>query len=321
MVAIGTETDGSIISPSSFCGIVGLKPTVGLLSRSGIIPISKTQDTAGPMARTVRDAAILLGALTGIDEDDKVTLESNGKAYTDYTQFLDAASLEGKRIGIEVTFKNGHEGVLTLYNQAVELLKKKGAIIVEVELMKEIRKAGGEYTVLKYEFKDGINKYLSRANAGIKSLADLIAFNRQNAERLMPYFKQETLESCEEKGGLDSKEYTEALEKSLSSRKIINELMKKESLDVICGISHGPACCIDLINGDYGTGFYFCEPAAMAGYPHITVPMGTLHELPVGLSFMAGAYEEPKLLKIAYAYEQASEKRMAPKFIKTSIPS
>jgi amidase len=320
-VAIGTETDGSIISPSSFCGIVGIKPTVGLLSRSGIIPISKTQDTAGPMTRTLRDAAILLGALTGVDAEDKVTGESSEKAQKDYTRFLDINGLERKRIGIEKSFMKGHEGVVALYYQAIELLKNKGAIIVEVELMNLIRKTGGEYTVLKYEFKDGINKYLSQANAQIKSLSDLISFNKQNAEKLMPYFRQETLESCEEKGGLDSKEYTNALKKSLSSRKIINDLMEKNRLNAICGISQGPACCIDVINGDYDTGFYFCPPAAMAGFPHISVPMGTVHNLPVGLSFMAGAYSEPELLKIAYAYEQASKKRILPKFIKTSIPS
>ena len=321
-VAIGTETDGSIISPSSFCGIVGIKPTVGLISRTGIIPISKTQDTAGPMTRTVKDAAILLGALTGVDPEDKITSESNGKAHKDYTRFLDVNGLEGTRIGIEKKFLKGHEGVTALYNQAIELLKNKGAVIIEIELMKSINKLwSAEYTVLKYEFKDGLNKYLSAANAGVKSLSELILFNKRNENRLMPYFKQETLESCDAKAGLDSKEYTDALKKSLSSRKMIDELMKNNSLNAICGVSHGPACCIDVINGDYDTGFYFCQPAAMAGYPHISVPMGTVHELPVGLSFMAGAYSEPELFKIAFAYEQASKKRQPPKFIKTSIPS
>ncbi|MEP7318820.1 MAG: amidase [Panacibacter sp.] len=317
VVAIGTETDGSVIAPSSFCGIVGIKPTVGLLSRSGIIPISKTQDTAGPMARTVKDAAILLGALTGIDTDDAVTNESNGKAEKDYTKFLDAAGLKGKRIGIEKKFLEGHEGVVALYKNAIELLKQQGAIIVEVELLKATSEAGsGEFAVLQYEFKDGINKYLSTANAKVKTLADVIAFNKQNEAKAMPYFKQETLESSETKKGLDSEEYIDALKKSTSSRKVIDDMIKQHQLNAICGTSIGPANCIDLVNGDYDTGFYFCPPAAMAGYPHITVPMGAIHELPVGFSFIAGAYKEAELIAMAYAFEQASKKRTAPKFIK-----
>jgi amidase len=316
-VAIGTETDGSVIAPSSFCGIVGIKPTVGLLSRSGIIPISKTQDTAGPMARTVRDATILLAALAGIDETDPVTKQSQGKAQKDYTRYLDANSLQGKRIGIEKRFLSGHEGVVGLYKAAIELLKSQGAVIIEVELLKATKDASsGEFAVLQYEFKDGLNKYLANAHVKVKSLADVIAFNKQNEATAMPWFKQETLESSEEKTGLDTPAYTDALKKTLSSRQIIDELMTSNKLDAICGTSIGLAGLTDLINGDYGTGFYFCPPAAMAGYPHITVPMGKVHELPVGLSFIAGAYKEPELLGIAYAYEQASKKREAPKFIK-----
>ena len=314
-VAIGTETDGSVIAPSSFCGIVGIKPTVGLLSRSGIIPISKTQDTAGPMARTVRDAAILLSALTGIDPDDAVTSESQDKVQKDYTQFLDINGLQGKRIGIEKSFLKGHEGVVNLYQQAIKVLENKGAAVVEVDLLKSIHEIGSaEFTVLQYEFKDGLNRYLSNANARVKSLADVIAFNKQNEKKVMPYFKQETLESSEAKQGLDSKEYVDALKKTLGSKKIIDDLMAQNQLDAIAGTSIGLACCIDLINGDYDTGFYFCPPAAMAGYPHITVPMGAVFDLPVGLSFIAGAYKEPDLLKIAYAYEQETKKRKAPLF-------
>jgi amidase len=321
-VAIGTETDGSVIAPSSFCGIVGIKPTVGLLSRSGIIPVSGTQDTAGPMARTVRDAAILLGALTGIDEADETTLKSRGKAVNDYTRYLDANGLAGKRIGIEKSFLTGHEGVVGLYRAAIDVLKTQGAELVEVELLKLTKDLGdAENTVLSYEFKDGVNKYLSTANARMKTLADVIAFNRQNEATAMPFFKQEILEACEKKGGLDSKEYREALEKSLSSRKIIDQLMTEQKLDAIAGTSIGLPCCIDLVNGDYDTGFYFCPPAAMAGYPHISVPMGKVHELPIGLSFIAGAYKEPELLAIAYAYEQATRKREKPKFIPTMIPN
>jgi len=319
-VAIGTETDGSVIAPSSFCGIVGIKPTVGLLSRSGIIPISKTQDTAGPMARTVKDAAILLGMLTGVDSDDPVTNESNGKAQKDYTQFLDANGLKGKKIGVEKSFMEGHEGVVGLYKQAIDILKNQGATIVEVELLKATKDAGsGEFTVLQYEFKDGVNKYLSAANAKVKTLADVIAFNKQNEAKAMPYFKQETLESCNAKGDLNNKEYLDALKKSTSTRKIIDDIMDKNKLDAIAGTSIGLPCCIDLINGDYDTGFYFCPPAARAGYPHITVPMGTVHDLPVGLSFIAGAYREDEIIKLGYAFEQATKKRTRPKFIKTSV--
>ena len=318
VVAIGTETDGSVIAPASYNGAVGIKPTVGLLSRSGIIPISKTQDTAGPMTRTVKDAAILLGLLAGIDEADNITNESRDKAKKDYTQFLDVNGLQGKRIGVEKSFLSGHEGVVSVYKQAIELLKSKGAKIVEVELLKKTRELGdAEFEVMKYEFKDGLNRYLATANAGVKSLTDVIAFNKSNEAETMPFFKQETLESSEAKGGLDSKEYLDALKSSLGSRKIIDDMMRENKLDAIVGTSIGPANCIDLVNGDYWTGFYFCPPAAMAGYPHITVPMGTVHELPVGLSFIAGAYKEDLLLTIAYAYEQASKKRMAPRFLKT----
>ena len=315
-VAIGTETDGSVIAPSSFCGIVGMKPTVGLLSRSGIIPISKTQDTAGPMARTVRDAAILLGALTGIDSEDPVTLNSKGKVPADYTTFLDAGGLKGKRIGIEKSFLKGHEGVVWLFQDAMEVLKKLGATLVEVELIKDTSKLGdAELTVMKYEFKDGVNRYLAHSNAKVKSLADVIAFNNAHEAEAMPFFKQELLVSSNEKGGLDSKEYTEALSKTLGSRKLIDDLMKSQKLDAICGTSIGLPDCIDLVNGDYDTGFYFCPPAAMAGYPHITVPMGAVHDLPIGLSFISTAYDEGNLLKFAYAYEQESRKRTPPKFI------
>jgi amidase len=321
VVAIGTETDGSVIAPSSFCGIVGIKPTVGLLSRSGIIPISKTQDTAGPMARTVKDAAILLSALTGFDDKDSVTQESNGKSQKDYTQFLNASGLNRKRIGIEKSFLQGHEGVVGLYKQAIEILKKQGAEIIEVELIKATKPFGdAELLVLQYEFKDGVNKYLSSANAKVKSLADVISFNKQNEAKAMPYFKQEILEQCQAKAGLDSKEYIDALAKSLGTRKIIDDLFVQNRLDAISGTSIGLPCCIDLVNGDYDTGFYFCPAAAMAGYPHITVPMGKVHELPVGFSFIARAYEEPALLTIAYAFEQAFKKREMPKFIKTLNP-
>jgi amidase len=320
-VAVGTETDGSIIAPSSHCGLVGLKPTVGLVSRSGIIPISHTQDTAGPMTRTVTDAAILLGALIGVDPEDAVTLESRGKSVADYTQFLKAEGLSGKRIGIEKSFLKGHEGVVGLYKEAIELLKKQGATVVEVELMKELQGMGGaEFTVLQYEFKDGVNRYLSTANARVKTLADVIAFNQKNVAKAMPFFRQETLESSEAKGDLTSKEYTEALAKTRNWRQRIDRLMATHKLDAIGGTSIGFAGCIDLINGDYDTGFYFCPPAAMAGYPHLTIPMGTVHGLPVGFSLITGAYQEGALLAMGYAYEQASKKRERPAFVGSLVP-
>ena len=317
-VAVGTETDGSIIAPASYNGVVGIKPTVGLLSRSGIIPISKTQDTAGPMTRTVKDAALLLTAMAGIDDGDPVTKESRGKSNSDYTSFLNPNALQGKRIGIEKSFLKGHEGVTAIYKHAIETLRSKGAEIVEVELLKQTNELGdAEYKVLLYEFRDGLNSYLAGANAGIKDLAALIAFNKANESRAMPYFKQETLERSEKMKALDSSEYREALRRSLTSRQIIDKMMEEQKLDAIAGTSIGPANCTDLVNGDYSTGFYFCPPAAMAGYPHITVPMGTLHHLPIGLSFIAGAYKEGELLAIAYSFEQASKKRTAPGFLAT----
>jgi amidase len=320
-VAIGTETDGSIIGPSSFNGIVGMKPTVGLLSRSGIIPISGTQDTAGPMTKTVRDTALLLTALSGTDPEDPETLANSHRTYQDYTQGLDLDGLKGKKIGVEKYTQRNHEGVIALYQEAIEIMKCKGAVIVEVELLKVIREASlPEFTVLMFEFKDGINKYFSRSKTRIKSLAELIEFNKQNEKTAMPYFKQERLESCESKGGLDSAEYREALSKTLTSREIITGLMKDNQLDALCGITSGPACCIDLINGDYGTGYYYGSPAAMSGYPHITVPMGLVFKLPVGLSFISEAYTEQKLLNIAFAFEQATKKRTPPKFIPGTIP-
>ena len=316
-IAIGTETSGSIVSPSSCCGIVGFKPTVGLWSRNGIIPISSTQDTAGPMCRTVTDAAILLSALTGVDPEDSITKTSEGKTYKDYTQFLKPDALKGKRLGIEKSFLNGHEAVVALYKTAIQKLKELGAEIIEIELLKEMRAIGGA-SVLQPEFKAGVNAYLATANAKVKNLTDVIAFNKANEATAMPYFKQETLEASNQSVDLDDQSYKAALAKVNSSKKIITDLMEKNQLDAIVGTTNGIPSLIDLFNGDSGGGFYFAGPAAMAGFPHITVPMGRLYELPLGLSFFAGAYQEPVVLAFGYAYEQATKHRAAPKFIKNS---
>jgi amidase len=315
-IAIGTETDGSIVSPSSVNGLVGIKPTVGLWSRSGIIPISKTQDTAGPMARTVKDAAIVLGALAGIDPQDSDTLTSKGKAAADYTKFLDANGLKGKRLGVEKSALGGNPATTALLNDAIKTLKSKGATIVEIELNKALKDISrGEFTVLLYEFKDGLNRYLSTANSKTKTLADVIAFNKQNEAKAMPFFKQETLELAQSKGDLTTKEYLDALKQtSDGTRKAIDKILTDNKLDAIIGPTNGPAVCIDLVNGDYDNGFSFSGPAAKAGYPHITVPMGKVHELPVGLSFFSTAYKEADIITLAYAYEQASKKRAAPVF-------
>jgi amidase len=320
-IAIGTETDGSIVSPSSNNGIVGFKPTVGLWSRHGIIPISATQDTAGPMARTVKDAAILLGALAGVDENDPVTKQSIGHVEKDYSKWCKADGLKGKKIGIEKSHLKGHEAVVALYRQATTIMQQQGAEIVEVDLLAAIKELGAtEFTVLQYEFKDGLNKYLSGVE-GMRSLSEVIAFNIKNEARAMPYFKQETLESSQAKGGLDSKEYLDALASSTSARRVIDELMTKHQLHGIVGVTSGPACCTDLVLGGYGSGFSFAGPAARAGYPHITVPMGMVLGLPVGLSFVSGAYKEGELLALAYSYEQASRQRAAPAFKVTLLPA
>jgi amidase len=315
-VAIGTETDGSIVSPSSVNGLVGIKPTVGLWSRTAIIPISKTQDTAGPMARTVRDAAILLGALAGEDLQDTYTAASKGKIAADYTKFLDADGLKGKRIGVEKNGKIVNPQMDPIFKEALDLLTSKGATIVEVELYKQLKGLGNaDFTVLLYEFKDGLNQYLAKANSKVKSLADVIAFNKQNEATAMPFFKQEILEQAQAKGGLDSKEYLDAVAKTTgTTRAAIDKIMSDNKLDAIVAPTNGFAVCIDLVNGDYDNGFSFSGPAAMAGYPHITVPMGYFKELPVGISFVSTPYKEGDIIKLAYAYEQASKKRVPPKF-------
>jgi amidase len=318
-ITIGTETNGSIVCPSSANGVVGIKPTVGLWSRSGIIPISHTQDTAGPMSRTVRDAAILLGALTGMDPRDERTNESAGRAQNDYTKYLDENGLSGKRIGIMSGAFGYHEAVDSIMENVVSVLERKGATVVkDVNPNGEQNIGRAGYDVLLYEFKDGVNKYLStRPDLKVKSVADIIQFNIDNADEEMPYFRQEILEAAQAKGDLNEEEYQEALKVVLEvSRKGIEDALAKDNLDAILGVTGGPAWPIDVINGDhFGTGS--SSPAARSGYPNITVPAGFVNGLPVGISIFAGPFEEPKLLSIAYAFEQATKVRKAPTLPKT----
>jgi len=320
VVAVGTETDGSVVCPASVNGVVGIKPTVGLVSRSGIIPISKTQDTAGPMARTVTDAAILLGVLSGIDDTDSITNESKGKSFSDYTQFLDSNALKGKRIGIEKKPQGNNQFINSLLENAINLLKQKGAIIIEIDYADKINAfSEAEFEVMQYEFKEGLNQYLSTANAKVKYLKEVIDFNKSNEDKAMPYFKQEILESSNLKSGLEEKKYADALNKSHNgSKKILDSVFYENKLDAICGITMGPACSIDLIYGDRW-GYSLTMPAAASGYPHITVPGGKVYDLPVGLSFFGTAYSEPKLIGIAYAFEQASKNRVKPEFKKSFL--
>lgn len=316
-IAIGTETDGSITCPSSVAALVGLKPTVGLWSRSGIIPISHTQDTAGPMGRTVTDVAITLAALTATDTADSASVAAAGKADQDYTKYLDKKALTGKRIGIEKKPQGDNHFLHALQKKCIDLLIAQGATVVEIEYLDKINELGRhEYTVLKYEFKEGVNNYLSRANSKVKTLAEVIAFNKANENKAMPYFKQDTLEACEALGGLDSPEYKTALESSFTgSRKVLDEVMKTNQLDAIAGLTMGPSCATDRWYGDRWGDVSLTSPAAISGYPHITVPAGEVYALPVGFSFFGRAFSEPVLLGLAYAFEQANPARKKPAFV------
>ncbi|QBZ98640.1 amidase [Flavobacterium sangjuense] len=320
VVAIGTETDGSVVCPASSNGTVGIKPTVGLLSRSGIIPISHTQDTAGPLARTVKDATMLLETMIGIDAADSVTKESNGKTTGKYTQYLKADGLKGKRIGIEKK-KYSNPLLNELLEKATNIMKQQGATIVEIEYLDKINANGNsEFEIMKFEFKNGLNNYLSTSNSNMKSLKDVIAFNKKNEAKVMPTFKQETLEMCQEKAGLESREYLNALAKSHTDvKKMIDAVIKENKLDGITGLTMGPACSIDTIYGDRWGDVFLTSPAAMSGYPHISVPCGKVYELPVGLSFFSGAYREGDIISLAYGYEQASKNRIKPEFKKAFL--
>ncbi len=317
LLAIGTETNGSIVCPSHANGIVGIKPTVGLISRSGIIPISFTQDTPGPMATNLRDAAILLGALTGVDSTDEKTLESKGKSYTDYTAFLKEGGLKGKHIGLYKVPLGKNYKEDTLINRAVAFMKSQGAEIIDVEKIYDEEVDNYSFEIMLYEYKDGLNKYFRSlgSDAPIKNVEDLIAFNQSDSIELR-YFDQNYLIMAQEKGDLNSKEYKEALAKMLkaSREEGIDRVMDQYNLDAIIASTGAPAWKTDLINGDcYHLGS--SSPAAMAGYPNITVPMGFVNDLPVGISFFGRAWSEPVLLEIAYAYEKGTRHRKSPEFL------
>ena len=316
---IGTETDGSIVCPSSANGLAGIKPTVGLVSRTGIIPISHSQDTAGPMCRSLRDAAIMLGALTGVDPDDSATADSQGKSYADYTQFLDANGLKGARVGIARKYFGFSEGVDGIMAEAINVMKKQGATIIDPADIDSFGKFDDTETlVLEYELKADIEKYLARLgpSSPMKNLEDLINFNNQNAAREMPYFGQDMFLKAQARGPLTNREYIDALEKNHRLARIegIDAAMDKNKLDALVAPTGGPAWITDLIAGDHFGGGS-SNAAAVAGYPNINITAGFLFGLPIGISFFGRAWSEPKLLAIAYAFEQATQARKAPKFL------
>jgi amidase len=319
---IGTETDGSIVCPSSANGLAGIKPTVGLVSRAGIIPISHSQDGAGPMCRTLRDAAIMLGALTGVDPEDNYTAESPGKSYTDYTQFLDANGLKGARIGVARKYFGFSDGVDGIMAEAIDVMKKQGADMVDPADIETFGKFDDTETlVLDYELKADIEKYLARLGPAsqMKTLQDLIEFNNRNAQKEMPYFGQDMFLKAQEKGPLTTREYIDALEKNHRLARIegIDAVMDKFKLDALIAPTGGPAWITDLVTGDHFGGGS-SNAAAVAGYPNINVTAGYMFGLPVGISFFGRAWSEPVLLKLAYGFEQVTQARRAPTFLPTA---
>jgi len=319
--AVGTETDGSILSPSSVCGIVGVKPTVGLVSRSGIIPIAHSQDSAGPMARTVADAAELLGAMTGVDARDAATAASDGVFHRDYGRFLDPNGLAGARIGVvrAAAFRLGPK-TRPVLEAAIAAMQKAGARVTEVELPNAGRMNDTELEVLLYEFKTDLEVYLaSRPGARVRTLGELIAFNRANAQREMRFFGQELVERAEKKGPLSEQAYTDALSANheLGRSHGIDAAMDAAQLDALVAITNGPAHLTDPVNGDSSAGGS-TSPAAVAGYPSISVPAGDVHGLPIGLSFFGRAFSEPTLIRLAYAFERATLARKPPTY-KTTV--
>lgn len=316
--AIGTETDGSIVSPSSHCGIVGLKPTLGLISRAGIIPIAHSQDTAGPMTRTVADVAVVLGLLAGFDSRDAASEMGAGKTHRDYTQFLNAEGLRGARIGVARKFFGANSRANKVLTAAVETMKQAGAEIIDpADLPTHGKFGAAEHEVMLYEFKADLNTYLRALGpkVPVHSLEEVIEFNERKRERVLRYFGQETMIAAQKKGPLTEQAYLDALgtAKRLAGKEGIDAVMDEHRLDAIVAPTSGPAGVIDFLYGDRGEGGS-SSPAAVAGYPNITVPAGAFMGLPVGISFFGRAWSEPVLLKLAYAFEQKTKARRVPRF-------
>ena len=316
-ISIGTETDGSIVSPASCNSLVGIKPTLGLWSRSGIIPIAHSQDTAGPMTRTVTDAAILLGVLCGIDTDDKATAMSRGKFLNDYTVFLDPNGLKGARIGVARNYFGFNDRVDKLTNEAVEVMRRLGAMVIDTELPNRGKYDEAEFEVLLYEFKADLNSYLAGrgADTPVRNIKQVIEFNEKNQDRELQFFNQNTMIKASEKSDLNTPAYRQALAKSkrMTQAEGIDAAMLKNKLDALVAPTDGIPWLTDFLNGDHFSGG--CStPAAVAGYPHVTVPAGYISGLPLGVSFFGKAWSEGKLIKYAYAFEQATKHRQPPTF-------
>jgi amidase len=322
---IGTETDGSIVCPSSANGLAGIKPTVGLVSRTGIIPISHTQDSAGPMCRTLKDAAIVLSALTGVDSEDSATAASAGKAQTNYSQYCDPNGLKGARIGVARKYFGFNDAVDALMEQSLDVMKKQGATLVDPADIETLGKFDdSELQIFMYELKADLAAYLARLGpmAPVKTLKEVIEFNDRNREKEMPYFGQDLFIKAEAKGPLTDKEYLDALAKNhqLARTEGIDATMDKFQLDAIVGPTGSPAWITDLITGDH-VGGGSSNSAAVAGYPNINVTAGSIYGLPVGISFFGRAWSEPTLIKIAYSFEQATKARTVPRFLPSIGPS
>ena len=314
IVAVGTETDGSITCPASVNGVVGIKPTVGLVSRSGIVPISAVQDTAGPMARSVADAAALLTVLAGYDPDDPATASIRDRAPIRYEDHVDARALKGARIGVARKAAGFHEGVDVVFEHALQVLREQGAILIDpADIEKPAHLDENELTALEYEFKDGINRYLAtRTGSSPRSLAELIAFNDGHKVEEMPYFGQDLFIAAQKRGSLDDKAYRNARRATREVATRLDALFARHHLDALVAPTVGPAWMTDLVNGDHFSGGGIIGPAAIAGVPHISVPMGFVQGLPVGLSLVGRAWSEQQLIGYAYGFEQASHARVAP---------
>lgn len=319
-ITVGTETDGSIVCPSSANGVVGIKPTVGLVSRAGIIPISHSQDTAGPICRTVADAAALLSALAGVDSDDASTQSPSRKASSDYTKFLDSGGLRGARIGVVRKLFDFSEKLVPVMKAALDAMKSEGAVLVDpVEIDSLGKFDDSENIVLQYEFKADLNKYLAQfSNAPVHSLKEIIEFNERNHDKELLYFGQDIMVQCQARGPLTDKAYLDALAKNhrLARQQGIDAVMDQHKLDALIAPTAGPSWLTDLVNGDHDTGGS-SSLAAVAGYPNINVPAGFIFGLPVGISFFGCAWSEPTLIKIAYGFEQATHFRKPPRFLRT----